>query len=56
MPLGAIVRWPGSDFFREPEHRFLRFHFAKKEATLRAAGDKLLRLNPDQAWERGLDL
>jgi aminotransferase len=32
---------PGSSFFREPEHRFIRFHFAKKEETLRAAGEKL---------------
>jgi aminotransferase len=35
---------PGSSFFREPEHRFIRFHFAKKEETLRAAGERLLRL------------
>lgn len=34
----------GSSFFREPENRFLRFHFAKKEETLRAAGERLLRL------------
>jgi len=36
---------PGSSFFREPENRFIRFHFAKKEDTLRAAGEKLLRLS-----------
>jgi aminotransferase len=35
---------PGSSFFREPEHRFIRFHFAKKEETLRVAGECLLRL------------
>ena len=35
---------PGSSFFREPEHRFIRFHFAKKEETLRAAGECLLKL------------
>lgn len=35
---------PGSSFFREPEHRYIRFHFAKKEETLLAAGDKLARL------------
>lgn len=35
---------PGSSFFREPEHRYIRFHFAKKEETLRAAGEKLARL------------
>ena len=36
---------PGSSFFREPEHRFIRFHFAKKEETLRAAGE--VTINPD---------
>jgi aminotransferase len=35
---------PGSSFFREPEHRYIRFHFAKKEETLLAAGEKLTRL------------
>jgi aminotransferase len=35
---------PGSSFFREPEHRYIRFHFAKKEQTLLAAGEKLARL------------
>jgi L-glutamine---4-(methylsulfanyl)-2-oxobutanoate aminotransferase len=31
----------GSSFFREPVHNFLRFHFAKRDATLHAAGAKL---------------
>lgn len=35
---------PGSSFFREPEQRFIRFHFAKKEETLHAAGEKLAQL------------
>jgi len=35
---------PGSSFFREPENRFIRFHFAKKEKTLHAAGECLRRL------------
>ncbi|MBE7498409.1 MAG: pyridoxal phosphate-dependent aminotransferase [Verrucomicrobiaceae bacterium] len=35
---------PGSSFFREPEQRFIRFHFAKKEETLHAAGEKLTQL------------
>lgn len=34
----------GSAFFREPENRFIRFHFAKSENILHAAGEKLLRL------------
>jgi L-glutamine---4-(methylsulfanyl)-2-oxobutanoate aminotransferase len=40
----GVAGVPGSSFFREPEHRYIRFHFAKKEETLRAAGEKLLRL------------
>ncbi len=33
----------GSSFFREPVHSFLRFHFAKQDATLHEAGQKLVR-------------
>ncbi|MFO1484459.1 MAG: hypothetical protein U1F71_13955 [Verrucomicrobiaceae bacterium] len=40
----AFRRAWSSSFFREPEHRFIRFHFAKKEETLDAAGVKLERL------------
>lgn len=32
---------PGSSFFSEPENRFVRIHFAKKEETLNAALEKL---------------
>lgn len=45
----GVAGVPGSSFFREPEHRFIRFHFAKKEETLHAAGERLLRL-ADAAW------
>jgi aminotransferase len=45
----GVAGVPGSSFFREPENRFLRFHFAKKEETLHAAGERLLRL-ADQSW------
>ncbi len=38
----GVTGVPGSSFFREPEHRYVRFHFAKKEETLRAAGEKLV--------------
>ena len=38
----GVAGVPGSSFFREPEHRYIRFHFAKKEETLRAAGEKLV--------------
>lgn len=40
----GVAGVPGSSFFRENEQRFIRFHFAKKEETLHAAGEKLLRL------------
>jgi aspartate/methionine/tyrosine aminotransferase len=39
----GVAGVPGSSFFREPENRYIRFHFAKREETLRAAGEKLLR-------------
>lgn len=45
----GVAGVPGSSFFREPEHRFIRFHFAKKEETLRAAGERLLKL-ADANW------
>ena len=34
----------GSSFFRETEHRFIRFHYAKQVEMLNAAGEKLLRV------------
>jgi aminotransferase len=40
----GVAGVPGSSFFRHPEHRFLRLHFAKKEETLEAAGERLVRL------------
>lgn len=40
----GVAGVPGSSFFREPEHRFIRFHFAKNEETLLAAGERLDRL------------
>ncbi len=40
----GVAGVPGSSFFREPEHRYLRLHFAKREETLHAAGQRLLRL------------
>ncbi len=41
----------GSSFFREPVHNYLRFHFAKKDDTLHAAGQRLLRI-PELASAR----
>ncbi len=40
----GVAAVPGSSFFHEPERRFVRFHFAKREETLRAAGERLLTL------------
>ena len=34
----------GSSFFRESVQNFIRFHFAKRDDTLHAAGERLLRL------------
>ena len=46
----GVAAVPGSSFFHEPESRFIRFHFAKREETLRAAGERLLELR-DRATE-----
>ena len=39
----GVAGVPGSSFFREPVSPMIRFHFAKKEETLRAAGERLAR-------------
>jgi len=43
----GVAPVPGSSFFAEPENRYVRLHFAKKADTLRAAGERLLRLRRD---------
>lgn len=40
----GVAAVPGSSFFHEPVKHLIRFHFAKKEETLKAAGQKLLRI------------
>jgi len=40
----GVAGVPGSSFFREPVHNYIRFHFAKRNETLNAAGERLLRL------------
>ncbi len=40
----GVAAVPGSSFFREPVNHLIRFHFAKREATLTTAGERLLRL------------
>lgn len=39
----------GSSFFREPVHTFIRFHFAKTDAVLHAAGERLARVRAIRA-------
>ena len=41
----GVAGVPGSSFFREPVTHLIRFHFAKREETLRAAGDRLAGLS-----------
>lgn len=43
---GGVAGVPGSSFFREPVSPMIRFHFAKKEETLRAAGARLRDARP----------
>jgi aminotransferase len=40
----GIAAVPGSSFFREPVRHLIRFHFAKKEETLKEAGKRIGRL------------
>jgi len=47
----GVAAVPGRSFFKEAIDGYVRFHFAKKDETLRAAGERLLGLR--EAWERG---
>lgn len=40
----GVAPVPGSSFFASGENRYVRLNFAKKPATLHAAGERLLRL------------
>ena len=40
----GVAAVPGSSFFREPVKNLIRFHFAKKEETLLAAGERLQKI------------
>lgn len=48
----GVAAVPGSSFFREPVRHLVRFHFAKREQTLNAAGERLVRLREraPQGW------
>jgi aspartate/methionine/tyrosine aminotransferase len=39
-----VAAVPGSSFFAEPVKNLIRFHFAKRDKTLVAAGERLMRL------------
>jgi aminotransferase len=45
----GVAPVPGSSFFAYPENRFIRLHFAKSPAVLRAAGERLQRLTHARA-------
>lgn len=47
----GVAPVPGSSFFREDVRNLIRFHFAKREETLIAAGEKLMLLR-DKALSR----
>jgi aspartate/methionine/tyrosine aminotransferase len=49
----GLAAVPGSSFFKDFEDRFIRFHFAKKDETLRAAGERLLELKARWAESAG---
>lgn len=40
----GVAPVPGSSFFAYPENRYVRLNFAKRPATLHAAGERLLKL------------
>jgi aminotransferase len=47
-----VAAVPGSSFFHEPINHLIRFHFAKKDETLIAAGERLIGLR-DTWTKRG---
>jgi len=46
----GVAAVPGSSFFHEPVRHLIRFHFAKREATLAEAGERLKTLR--DRWQR----
>jgi aminotransferase len=49
----GVAAVPGSSFFHEPVRHLIRFHFAKREETLAAAGERLKTLRDRWAFYRG---
>ena len=53
----GVAAVPGSSFFREPVHHLVRFHFAKEDATLNEALNRLESLSRQEksgnhAWQK----
>jgi aminotransferase len=40
----GVAAVPGSSFFHQPVNHLIRFHFARDDDILRAAGERLQRL------------
>lgn len=40
----GVAGVPGSSFFRQPVHHLIRLHYAKRQSTLKEAGERLLQL------------
>ena len=47
--VGAV---PGSSFFREPENRYIRFHFAKRDETLNEALNRLVDIKKKMPYKK----
>jgi len=47
--VGAV---PGSSFFKEPENRYIRFHFAKRSETLNEALNRLSEIRSKMPYRR----
>ncbi len=47
--VGAV---PGSSFFKEPENRYIRFHFAKKDETLLEALNRLESIRKKMPYKK----
>ena len=48
----GVAAVPGSSFFKEEENRYIRFHFAKKDATLLAALDRLKDMRTKMPYKK----
>ncbi|MFZ5859262.1 MAG: pyridoxal phosphate-dependent aminotransferase [Spirochaetota bacterium] len=49
----GVAAVPGQSFFKETIENFVRFHFAKKDETLKAAGERLLSIKEKWASRTG---